>query len=205
MAVIISRSLIESSIYFSQSKLTIYCTFFLKHMTSFWWLILFFFIVLFFSLRSIICKKYTNTNGKDSKHANTIDVSIIWLFEGLFWDCAQGLFCNCTEGLLCNSSKGLFCNCSEDCSLLCNVSSFLFFYKCSEFMTLGDASRMFFSCYCFFLFLHHFLFNTKSTRKFVLACHLGYLLCIQKLKEKKMNPIFEHPVFDSARGKMKLL
>ena len=39
-------------------------------------------------------------------------------------------------------------------------------------------------------------------RKFVLACPLGYLLFIQKVK-RKMNPIFEHPVFDSAREKVK--
>ena len=46
-------------------------------MTSFWWLILFF-IDLFFicSLRSVICKKYANANGKDSKYTNTIDISI---------------------------------------------------------------------------------------------------------------------------------
>ena len=43
-------------------------------MTSFWWLILFF-IDLLFIFR--ICKKYTNTDGKDRKHANTIDISPI--------------------------------------------------------------------------------------------------------------------------------
>ena len=49
----------------------------LMHITSFWWLILFF-IDLFFicSLRSVICKKYANANGKDSKYTNTIDISI---------------------------------------------------------------------------------------------------------------------------------
>ena len=47
----------------------------LKHMTSFWWLILFF-IDKFFR-KSVICKKYTNTNGKDRKHTNAIDISII--------------------------------------------------------------------------------------------------------------------------------
>ena len=41
---------------------------FLKHMTSFWWFILFFFLSLFFmfSLGSVICKKYTNTDGNVS-------------------------------------------------------------------------------------------------------------------------------------------
>ena len=48
----------------------------LMHITSFWWLILFF-IDLFFicSLRSVICKKYTN-HGKDSKYTNELDISI---------------------------------------------------------------------------------------------------------------------------------
>ena len=69
-------------------------------------------------------------------------------------------------------------------------------------MTLGDTSWMFFSCYYLFLFFCHFLFNTKSTRKFISVCPLGYPLFIQKVK-RKMDPIFEHPVFDSVREKMK--
>ena len=39
----------------------------------FWWLIHLFFV---YSLGSVICKKYTNTNNKYSKYANVIDVSI---------------------------------------------------------------------------------------------------------------------------------
>ena len=31
-----------------------------------------------FRLESVVCKKYTNANGKDSKHTNAIDISIIW-------------------------------------------------------------------------------------------------------------------------------
>ena len=31
----------------------------------------------FFRLVSVICKKYTNTNGKGSKYTNTINISII--------------------------------------------------------------------------------------------------------------------------------
>ena len=42
VTVMISPSLIESSMFFFQSKLLIYCIGFQKHMTSFWWLILFF-------------------------------------------------------------------------------------------------------------------------------------------------------------------
>ena len=45
-------------------------------MTSFWWLILFF-IDGFFRLKGVICKKYKNTDGKDRKHTNVIDISII--------------------------------------------------------------------------------------------------------------------------------
>ena len=49
-------------------------------MTSFWWLILFF--IDDFRLKSVICKKYTNANGKDSKYTNAIDISIIWSCGG---------------------------------------------------------------------------------------------------------------------------
>ena len=60
-----------------QSKLLILLYIFLMDMMSFWWLILFF-IDLFFicSLRSFICKKYANANGKDSNYTNAIDISI---------------------------------------------------------------------------------------------------------------------------------
>ena len=76
VAVMISPILMDSSVFFFQSKLLIYCIG-LKHMTSFWWLILFFVgLFLIFSLGIVICKKYTNTNGKDSKYTNTIDISI---------------------------------------------------------------------------------------------------------------------------------
>ena len=70
-------SLIESSLFLFQSKLLILLYIFPKHITSFWWLILFF-IDLFFicSLWVVICKKYTNANGKDSKSTNAIDIRI---------------------------------------------------------------------------------------------------------------------------------
>ena len=70
-------SLIESSLFLFQSKLLILLYIFLKHITSFWWLILFF-IDLFFicSLWVVICKKYANANGKDSKSTNAIDIRI---------------------------------------------------------------------------------------------------------------------------------
>ena len=45
-------------------------------MTSFWWLI-FFFIDFLFLEKVLYAKKYTNTNGKDSKYTSTIDISII--------------------------------------------------------------------------------------------------------------------------------
>ena len=45
-------------------------------MKSFWCLILFF-IDDFFRLESVLSKKYTNANGKDSKDTNAINVSII--------------------------------------------------------------------------------------------------------------------------------
>ena len=47
-------------------------------MTSLWCLNLFFTDKFFiFRLKSVICKKYTNTNGKDRKYTNAIDIIII--------------------------------------------------------------------------------------------------------------------------------
>ena len=51
-------------------------------MTSFWWLFLLMLgrqaiIDEFFRLKSVICKKFTNTKDKDCKHTNAIDISII--------------------------------------------------------------------------------------------------------------------------------
>ena len=51
-------------------------------MTSFWWLILFsvneFFV---FRLESVKCKKYTNTNGKDSKYTHAINITMVWSYS----------------------------------------------------------------------------------------------------------------------------
>ena len=55
-------------------------------MTSFWWLILFFIDEFFiFSLTSVICEKYTNTNGKDDKYTNAIDKYHLILWHGEMW------------------------------------------------------------------------------------------------------------------------
>ena len=44
---------------------------------TFWWLILFFIDLIFiYSLRSVICKKHANSNDKDSKYTNAIDIGI---------------------------------------------------------------------------------------------------------------------------------
>ena len=62
----------------------------------------------------------------------------------------------------------------------------------------------------FFFFLCHFLFNTKSTRMFILsqtpiAKRLSGLKCRNYCFNVKTNtdPIFEHPVFDSSRNRVK--
>ena len=69
-------------------------------------------------------------------------------------------------------------------------------------MTLGDVSRMFFSCYYFFpSSVIFYLTQNPGGNSFWLVSK-GYLLYIQKIN-KKMDPIFEHLVFDSARGKVK--
>ena len=60
--VMISPSLIESSMF---------C---LKHMTSFWFNCLF---MDGFPCLLLVCKKHVDAYGKDSKHANTIHISII--------------------------------------------------------------------------------------------------------------------------------
>ena len=63
---------------FSPIKTTHLLYIFLRYMMSFWWFILFFIDDFFiFRLISVICKKYPNTNAKDSKHTNAIDISII--------------------------------------------------------------------------------------------------------------------------------
>ena len=73
--VMINPSLIESSI-FLPVKTSHLLYILLLHMTSFWWLILFFTDEIF-RLESVLCKKYTNINGKDSKYTNAINISII--------------------------------------------------------------------------------------------------------------------------------
>ena len=54
----------------------------------------------------------------------------------------------------------------------------------------------------FFLFPCHFLFNTKSTRKIGFGLSLR-LPSVYPKAERKMDPIFEHPIFHSAREKVK--
>ena len=73
VVVMISPSLIESSMFFFQSKLLIHCIF-LKHITSFWFNRLF---MDDFSCLLVIRKKYTNAYGKDSKYANAVDITTI--------------------------------------------------------------------------------------------------------------------------------
>ena len=49
----------------------------LKHMTSLWWMILFFIGLFFIFRESVVCKKYTNANGKYSNYTSAINISII--------------------------------------------------------------------------------------------------------------------------------
>ena len=129
-------------------------------MTSFWWLIVFlidkFFI---FRLNSIICKKYTNTDGKDSRYTNAIDISSIWLYCRLY--CR--LFCRLYLRLFCRLYWRLFCRLYCRLFFITQYFFFPFFHKCSKFMTLSDASRTFLSCNCFSLFFCHF-YLTQNPR-----------------------------------------
>ena len=76
VAVMINLSLIEFSILFFQSKIAVYCIFF-KSIWSRFDGRSFFIGEEFFRQKSVICKKYTNTNGKIRKHTNSIDINII--------------------------------------------------------------------------------------------------------------------------------
>ena len=100
--------------------------------------------------KSVICKKYTNTNGKDCKYTNTIYISVIWLYWTLYCTLYWTLFC-------------MFCRLYSRLFFAAQYFFFSFFHKCSKLMTLSDTSRMFLSCYYFLLFLRHF-YLTQNPR-----------------------------------------
>ena len=155
-----------------------------------WWILFFIDEFFIFRLESVICKKYTNTDGKDCKYTNAIDISIIWLY----WRLLCRLYCR----MYCRPYWRLF--------FVTQYFFFLLFHKCSKFMTLSDASRMFLSCYCFFLFFYHFYF-TQNPRGYLFR-HVVLSMFILRAQGKKVerkfwNPIFAHPFFDSAREKVK--
>ena len=104
----------------------------------------------------MICKKCANANGKDGKYTNAIDISIIWLY----WRLLCRLYCK----LYCRLYWRLFCRLY--CRLFFVTQYFFFplFHKCSKFMTLSNASRIFLSYYCFFSLPLSFLFNTQNPR-----------------------------------------
>ena len=62
-------------------------------MTSFWWLIFFPLRRSFLGWKVLYAKTYTNSNGKDSKHTSTIDISMIWLYCRLYCRLYWRLFC----------------------------------------------------------------------------------------------------------------
>ena len=151
-------------------------------MNSFWWLILFF-IDDFFRLESAISKKYTNTNGKDSKDTNAINISINWSYG-----CGVGNAGRFIAWIV--SSAGRFIawiGSIPATSFLFKIFSFIFFIKFSLLLRPVSA--------CF------------GSWSFVTFCDVLSILFILKVQRKKietnMDPIFEHPVFDSARKKMK--
>ena len=82
VAVVLSPSLIESSMFFFSFMYRAFSPSYLNHITSFSCFnrLLLFFVDLFFicSLKGflVICKKYTSTNRKNSNYTNTVDVSI---------------------------------------------------------------------------------------------------------------------------------
>ena len=110
--------------------------------------------------------------------------------EGYFVDCTV----DCTEDCSVDCTKDYSVDCTVDCSLLRNIFSFLFFISAvfHKFMTLGNASRMFLSRYWFFLFFCHFLFNTKSTRIFVLYIDIYILNFLKSLQERLIHHLSTH-------------
>ena len=58
--------------------LYIFSSFIVYILTSFYWWLILSFTDEFFIVRreSVVCKKYTNTNGKDCKDTKAIDISI---------------------------------------------------------------------------------------------------------------------------------
>ena len=137
-----------------------------------WWILFFIDEFFIFRLESVVCKKYTNTDGKDRKYTNAIDISIIWLY----WRLLCRLYCR----MYCRPYWRLF--------FVTQYFFFLLFHKCSKFMTLSDASRMFLSCYCFFLFFYHFYF-TQNPRGYSFQ-HVVLSMFILKAQGKKVERKF---------------
>ena len=75
--VTIIPSLIESSMFFFQSKLLIYCIrFFITRSKAYNVVLVYRLFMDDLSCLLVVCKKYANTNGKNSKNTNAIDISI---------------------------------------------------------------------------------------------------------------------------------
>ena len=141
-------------------------------------------------------------NGKDGKHTNVMDISIIWLYWMLYCRPYCRLYWRLFCRLYCRLYWKLFCRLYWRLLFIMQYLFFSFFHKCSKFMALSDASRLFFPCYYFFLFFCHFFIQHKIQEETRFGLSLRSPLACLKVK-KKMDPIFEHPVFDSAKEKMK--
>ena len=135
-------SLIESSMFFFPIKATHLLYRFFKAYDVVLVVYFVFFHCGFFRLESVISKKYTNTTGKDSKCTNTIDISIIWLC----WKIILWLFRRLYWGTILYLFYRLLCGLCVDCSLLCNISSFVFFISATSLwpcaMRAGCFSRV---------------------------------------------------------------
>ena len=139
----------------------------------------------FFILReSVITKKYTNTIGKDSKYTNTIDISIIW-------SCGVGR--GWGRGITCRRKGRRRRRRGRKRRLICRgggswVSSCIFYFSLFVYV----------SC--------NFLPRSCLLRSFVTFCDVLSMFILRVQRKRvgaSLDPIFEHPVFDSAREKMK--
>ena len=148
--IIIGPCLIESSLFFFQSKLIILFYIFLNHMMSFW------FDRLFMDDLSwlLFVREKKSSYGNNSKYAKAID--IIWLYCWLNWR----LYCWLNWKLYCWLNWSLYCwlnwRLNGGLFFIMQYLFFSFFHECSKLMALGDTSRMFFLCYFFCFFLCHF-------------------------------------------------
>ena len=159
--IIIGPCLIESSLFFFQSKLIILFYIFLNHMMSFW------FDRLFMDDLSwlLFVREKKSSYGNNSKYTKAID--IIWLYCWLNWR----LYCWLNWKLYCWLNWSLYCwlnwRLNGGLFFIMQYLFFSFFSWMQQAYGLGrHVQDVFLVLFLLFLSLS-FSFNTKSTRIFI--------------------------------------